>query len=116
MRIECARKDDVTIVAVTGELDVSTAPILQTHVKDLIEAGQVKLVFDFADLTHITSSGLAVLALSLQLVKPKNGAVVVAAAGGIVADVLAVWAGRKPQVVPSYASVDEALASLAEES
>jgi anti-sigma B factor antagonist len=115
MRIECSRKDDVTIVAVEGELDVATAPALQKRVKDMIEDGQIKLILDFSELAHITSSGLAVLAFCLRLLKPNNGRIAVAEATGIVKEVIEVWVGRNPQVVPTFATVEDALKSFATE-
>jgi anti-anti-sigma factor len=116
MRIECTREDDVTIIAPRGELDVATAPALQKRVQELIEDGWIKLVFDFRELTHITSSGLAVLALCLQLLRPKNGLIAVAAASGIVKEVIKIWAGRHSPFVPSFSTVEEALKSFTEES
>jgi len=116
MRIGCTEHDDVTVFQVTGELDVSTAPILQTHVRDEIEKGRLKFIFDFSGLRHITSSGLSVLALCVQLLTPKGGLVAVAGAHGLVKDVVEVWGGRNAAFVPSYPTVEDALDKFAEES
>ncbi|MEW6357516.1 MAG: STAS domain-containing protein [Planctomycetota bacterium] len=116
MRIECTVHDDVTVLHLTGELDVSTAPALQKRVKDIIERGERKLIFDFSDLAHITSSGLSVLAFCVQMLTPKKGLVAIAGAGGLVKEVLDVWAGKKPAFVPSYPTVEEAMKRFAEES
>ncbi|NOZ22951.1 MAG: STAS domain-containing protein [Planctomycetes bacterium] len=116
MRIEFTEHEDVTVLAITGELDVSTAPALQTRVRDLVENGRLKLIFDFGGLNHITSSGLSVLVFCVQLLNPKNGLVAIAGAKGLVKQVVEVWAGKKPSFVPSYPTVEDAIAKFAEES
>ena len=109
MNIQCTQRDDVTIVAVEGVLDVATAPILQKGVKELVAGNQTRLIFDFSDLDHITSSGLAVLVMSLQLLKPKNGLVAVAGADGLTKEVIGVWAGKTHPFIPSFATVEQAM-------
>jgi len=115
MHIECTEKDGITVIAVGGELDVATAPTLQKRMANLIEDGHTKLVFDFHDLKHITSSGLAVLAYCYKLVTPKNGLVAVASASGMVKEIIGVWAGSNPQFVPTYPNVEDAVNALSKE-
>ncbi|WP_456249038.1 STAS domain-containing protein [Longispora urticae] len=41
-----------------GEIDLATAPLLQRHLTDLIDAGRVRLVLDLSELTFCDSVGL----------------------------------------------------------
>ena len=58
-----------------GRLDTITAPQLEEEIKDKIE-GVNELVFDFSDLSYISSAGLRVL-LSAQKTMNQNGSMVV---------------------------------------
>lgn len=58
-----------------GRLDTITAPQLEEEIKDRLE-GVHELVFDFSDLTYISSAGLRVL-LSAQKAMNKKGSMVV---------------------------------------
>lgn len=58
-----------------GRLDTTTAPQLETEVKDNIE-GVEALEFDFTNLEYVSSAGLRVL-LSAQKIMNKQGSMVV---------------------------------------
>ena len=58
-------------VTITGRLDTTTAPQLETEFKQSI-GGVEKLVLDFAALEYISSAGLRVL-LAAQKVMNKQG-------------------------------------------
>ena len=60
---------------ISGRVDTSTAPHLETEVKESID-GITKLVFDFAGVEYISSAGLRVL-LSAQKTMNKQGEMIV---------------------------------------
>ena len=62
-------------VALEGRLDTTTAPQLETEVKESL-SGVESLVFDFAKLEYVSSAGLRVL-LSAQKIMNKQGSMVV---------------------------------------
>jgi anti-anti-sigma factor len=56
-------KDDVAILALSGKfLAGSDGPYLRQKVKDLMDAGTLKLMVDFSDVPYIDSTGLGFLA------------------------------------------------------
>jgi anti-sigma B factor antagonist len=55
------RHDGVDVVALTGELDIATAPVLQRRMDDLVTIGKARIVVDCADLSFIDSSGVKAL-------------------------------------------------------
>jgi anti-anti-sigma factor len=58
--------DDDTVVFVTGELDMATAPELTGVLGKIIEHGPQEVVLDFSGLSFIDSSGMAALVDSQQ--------------------------------------------------
>jgi anti-sigma B factor antagonist len=80
MRISVNFKDDVAIMALTGKFVAgSDGPFLRQKVKDLIDAGAMKLVLDFTEVPYIDSTGLGFLAGSR--VTAQNAGVSVVLAG-----------------------------------
>ena len=63
------------IVKVVGRLDTTTAPELETSLKESFE-GLEKLVLDFSELDYLSSAGLRVL-LQSQKTMNKQGEMVV---------------------------------------
>lgn len=68
----------VTVVAVAGEIDVYTAPILRDHLDQLIDAGSYRLVVDLGAVTFMDSTALGVLVGRLKLVRGHGGSLVLA--------------------------------------
>ncbi|MCQ2354117.1 MAG: STAS domain-containing protein [Clostridia bacterium] len=67
------KKQDTNILefALEGRLDTTTAPLLETELKDSIN-GVKELVLDFKTLEYISSAGLRIL-LSAQKIMNKQG-------------------------------------------
>ena len=74
MTIEKTTNGSELAIAITGRLDTSTAPELETSLKQSID-GVTKLVFDFSNLEYVSSAGLRVL-LSAQKIMNKQGEMV----------------------------------------
>lgn len=64
------RRDDAragsAVLHVDGELDWTTAPLLQAHLSELIDAGERWFVVDLCQVAYLDSSALAVLARSFR--------------------------------------------------
>ncbi|OGH57839.1 MAG: hypothetical protein A3G34_06805 [Candidatus Lindowbacteria bacterium RIFCSPLOWO2_12_FULL_62_27] len=54
-------RKDVTVVKVRGFLDERTSLELEKRIREEIEGGRAKIVFDCGDLKYISSRGFAVL-------------------------------------------------------
>ena len=59
--LEIRPEDDVTVVVVTGELDIATAPRVRDAVFRLRADGCEAMVLDLRQLTFLDSQGLALL-------------------------------------------------------
>lgn len=53
--------DGLTVVTVSGDIDVFTSPRLRETLLDLIEKGQVNLLVDLGEVEFLDSTGLGVL-------------------------------------------------------
>jgi anti-sigma B factor antagonist len=78
----------VSIVAVTGRVDSSTAPELEAALKKLVEAEKTQLVLDLKDVEYMSSAGLRAMVSTLKAVKRVNGDLRVASPSDRVNEVL----------------------------
>lgn len=64
---------DVTVVKVTGEIDVFSSPRLREMLLDVIENGGLHLVVDLGDVTFLDSTGLGVLVGIFHRLRGRSG-------------------------------------------
>lgn len=65
--------DGVSVVAVTGEIDVYTAPRLRDRITDLVGTGAYRIVVDLEGVGFLDSTGLGVLVGGLKKVRAHGG-------------------------------------------
>ncbi len=69
--------DDTHVVAVSGEIDLFTAPEFKQRISKPIDAGRSRLVVDLSQTTFIDSSSLGVLIGAHRRLKLRGGSLVV---------------------------------------
>jgi anti-sigma B factor antagonist len=62
-----------TVVEVTGEIDVYTAPKLREQLADLVDAGRNDIVVDMRGVDFLDSTGLGVLVGGLKRIRQNDG-------------------------------------------
>jgi anti-sigma B factor antagonist len=62
-----------TVVEVTGEFDVYTAPVLEESLGELVDGGQRDIVVDLSGVTFMDSTGLGLLIKALKWTREKDG-------------------------------------------
>ncbi|MEV0351389.1 STAS domain-containing protein [Nonomuraea sp. NPDC050680] len=67
------------LVAITGEIDLYTAPHLQAEFARLLQEGPSRVVIDMSGVDFCDSTGMNVLLSALKRVKEQGGALDVAA-------------------------------------
>jgi anti-sigma B factor antagonist len=72
--------DDVHVVAVTGEIDLFTAPEFKRHVSAPIDAGVSHVVIDLTGTSFIDSSSLGVLIGAHRRLKLRGGTLAIVCA------------------------------------
>jgi anti-sigma B factor antagonist len=75
-------------VAVAGELDATTAPVLEDELAGLAAEGVVSVVVDLAALQFIDSSGLRAILKGRELLEGRGGGIAISGASGIVERVI----------------------------
>ena len=69
--------DETHVIAVTGEIDLFTAPEFKQRMSELIDAGRSRLVVDLSGTTFIDSSSLGVLIGAHRRLKLRGGMLLV---------------------------------------
>ena len=72
MDVQIENIDDVTVIALAGELDGKTAPVAQNEVLPLAEPG-CKLLIDMSKVPYMSSAGLRMMLLIYRQVTASNG-------------------------------------------
>ena len=85
MTIEKKLSDNILTITLSGRLDTTTAPMLESALKDNLP-GVEHLVLDFAALDYLSSAGLRVL-LAAQKIMNKQGDMVVRSVNDTIAEI-----------------------------
>ncbi len=109
LTVSTEQQGDVAVVTVAGELDMATAPTLQDEVTRLVEAGQVRLVFDLADVSFCDSTGLSVFVRARNRTGAAGGDVRLAAPQRSVQRILEV--SGLVDVLPTFPTLAGAIAA-----
>ncbi|MDO8106538.1 STAS domain-containing protein [Isoptericola sp. b441] len=64
---------DRTVIEVTGEIDVYTAPALREEIASLVDAEHTSIVVDLTQVSFMDSTGLGVLVGALKKVRTLGG-------------------------------------------
>ena len=73
MEISIGNLNDFKVVDLSGNLDTSTAPALETEMDKLIESQANKIVVNLKNLNYVSSSGLRVFLKTAKQIKAMNG-------------------------------------------
>jgi anti-sigma B factor antagonist len=79
MEIKEEKRGEVKIIGLPGKLDAETSPDVQKRLMNIMDQGERRLVFDFSELTYISSAGLRVLIEVARNLHKTNGKLALAA-------------------------------------
>ena len=113
LSVATTERDDVTVVTVSGEVDVYTAPQLRSALEERIAAGHTALVVDLEDVGFLDSTGLGVLVGRLKAVKKVDGWLRVVCTNERIVRLFGITG--LDQVLPIFDSVEAALAATPED-
>ena len=77
---------DSMVLFLSGKLDTASSSTFELELNELID-GTIDIIFDFKDLSYISSSGLHVLLLAQKMMTAKKRKLVMRNVGGSVKDV-----------------------------
>jgi anti-sigma B factor antagonist len=98
-----------TVIEVSGEIDVYTAPRLRETLVSLVDAGNSRLIVDMEGVEFLDSTGLGVLVGGLKRVRAIDGGIDLVCTQGRILRIFRITGLSK--VFSIFGSVDEALAS-----
>jgi anti-sigma B factor antagonist len=101
--------DGTAVVAVAGEIDVYTSPLLQERLVEALKDGSSSIVLDLSAVTFLDSTGLGVLITGLKRCRSADGDLVLVTAQPNVLKVLEITGLN--DVFQVHDSVDDALAT-----
>lgn len=103
--------DGVVVIAIVGELDISTAPRLREElIRRTAELATPKIVLDLAGVDLLDPTGLGVIFEGIKRARLRQGDLALARAEGQVLRDLEIT--RVLEILPNFESVDQAIASL----
>jgi anti-sigma B factor antagonist len=70
---EVVEEQGVPVLAVTGEIDVYTAPGLRERLVELVQAGTSRVIVDLTAVSFVDSTGLGVLVSGLKRCREAGG-------------------------------------------
>lgn len=100
----------VTVVEVTGEVDVFSSPRLREMLLEVIDGGATDLVVDLGDVTFLDSTGLGVLVGIYHRLRARNGTMTFVGANDRVRRVFHVT--QLTKIFELHDSLDDAVAAL----
>lgn len=98
-----------TVVEVSGEIDVYTAPVLRERLNDLVGEGRHHLVVDMEKVDFLDSTGLGVLVGGLKRVRSHDGSLHLVCTQEKILKVFRITGLTK--VFPIHDTVEEAVAA-----
>jgi anti-sigma B factor antagonist len=104
------RQARVLVLAVSGEIDIGTAPYLKDDVAAVMDPEVRHLVLDFSGVSFCDSSGLSVLIGLWRILRDHHGALHLAAVPSAVSRALRITA--LDQFIAQHPDVTTAMASL----
>lgn len=78
MGIRIENKGEVTVVYLSGEIDLYTSPGIRLELNKLIAGEEKNILISFKDVSYIDSSGLATLVELYQKIKGWKGKLILA--------------------------------------
>ncbi|MGH8774114.1 MAG: STAS domain-containing protein [Jiangellaceae bacterium] len=110
-RLRDSRIEGCLVVAVSGDVDLTTAPVLRDHLLDRIELGERRLMVDLAEVGFLDSTGLSALVVAYHAATETRGALVVARARPPVRRVLEIT--RLDVLLDHHDDLSDAVAAVA---
>jgi anti-sigma B factor antagonist len=97
----------VTVVSVSGDIDMSTAPQLDQHLTEISDSGSREIVVDLTNVDFLDSSALGALVGVHKHVAASGGTLKVVCSHPKIERIFAIT--RLTEVIPVFVTLDEAV-------
>jgi anti-sigma B factor antagonist len=100
------------VVIPRKRLDTNTSPDVEKVIKEKIQGGEHKVIFDFGQTDYVSSAGLRVILVTAKLLKQKNGKFALCNANDQILEVLEISGFQA--IVKHLGNLDEAVECVCE--
>ncbi|URA09129.1 STAS domain-containing protein [Thermospira aquatica] len=76
--VDVEKKDNITIIRVSGRLEINQALELEETINSRINQGEKFFIFDLGDVHYLSSSGIRVFIATMRQLKENNGRMILA--------------------------------------
>ena len=104
--VQVQERDGCVVLAVSGEVDLGTAPRLREQLNDLVAAGHLRVVVDLTAVEFLDSTGLGALVAGFKRLRAHDGELRLVCVPGRIRKVFELT--RLDRVLPMFESVDDA--------
>jgi anti-anti-sigma factor len=101
--------DDITVIAISGRIDLSSSKDLEEYLDKTINSNS-KIIIDLSNTEYVSSSGLRVMLGALKKSKKKKSNLILASPQLMVRNVLEI--SGLSNIFPVYRDVEAAIRSL----
>jgi len=110
MEIGEEKSGEVKIIRLTGRLDANTSIVFESRLRELLNQGERQIVFDFANVSYVSSIGLRVLIATAKNLQESKGKLAIAALNPLIFEVFRIAGFTR--IFSIYPACDEAVAQL----
>ncbi len=112
MEISTEDRNNVTVVRISGKINVPEAQELMNFIEKLIDDGQHQLVIDFSEIKYIGSLGVGVLATLLRKIIQVGGSMKLVSLNLFVKKIFTVT--KLDKIFEIYETLDECMTSYSQ--
>jgi anti-sigma B factor antagonist len=107
-----AAENGMVVLEMAGRITLGPeCQMVESSVDELVRNKQTRIIFDLGKVKYMDSSGVGILVMCSEKIKEAGGQLRLAGAKGVVEQTLTLT--RMNLIVPTYATVDEAVAGFA---
>jgi anti-anti-sigma factor len=110
MDITHVKEGEISIITINGRLDAATAPAADKAIKNILEGGCLRMLFDFSKLDYLGSGGLRVILGAIKESRRKGGQIVLCSLPALVSGIFEVSGFNS--VVPITDTVESGIEQL----
>lgn len=88
IEINHKKQGNVTTILIKGRLDAISSPKAEKYVFDLINGGHIHILFDFSEVSYLSSAGMRTLLSTTKKLRSLSGKLVVCTVKDSVMDIL----------------------------
>jgi anti-anti-sigma factor len=110
MDITHVKEGEISIITINGRLDAATAPVADKTIKNILEGGCLRMLFDFSKLNYLSSGGLKVILGATKELMRKRGQIILCSLPNLVREIFEVSGFNS--VVPIAESVESGIEQL----